>query len=112
MKDKIEFDKIFDERNIYVLVFNLRHVIQILSFRIVNLLCCGGHFSKITFIDAKTRYRGDMGTSIRRLLGTSSGRNFAELGDTELTFGGTSHLLKGRNQMTLHFFPTTILQLS
>ena len=26
MKDKIEFDKIFDERNIYILLFNQRHV--------------------------------------------------------------------------------------
>ena len=29
--------------------------------------------------------------------------------DTELTFGGTSHLLNGRNRMALHFFQTTIL---
>ena len=27
------------------------------SFRMVNLLCCGGHFSKITFFGAKTKYR-------------------------------------------------------
>lgn len=26
------------------------------------------------------------------------------LDDTELTFGGTSHLLKERNRMVLHFF--------
>ena len=57
MKDKKEFDKIFDERNIYVLLLNLRHVIHIASFCIVNLLCCGGHFSNITLIDAKTKYR-------------------------------------------------------
>ena len=39
------------------LLFNLRHVIQIPSFRIVNLLCCGGHLGSTTFIDAKTKYR-------------------------------------------------------
>ena len=50
-------DKIFDERNICVLLFNLRHVIDIPSFRIVNLLRCGGHFSSIAFTDAKTKYR-------------------------------------------------------
>ena len=49
MKDKIEFDNIFDESNIYVLLFNLRHITYI-----VNLLYCGGHFSNVTFIDAKT----------------------------------------------------------
>ena len=32
-------------------------MIQVPSFCIVNLLCCGGHFSSITFIDAKTKYR-------------------------------------------------------
>ena len=34
-------DKIVDERNIEVLLFNLRQVILIPSFRIVNMLCCG-----------------------------------------------------------------------
>ena len=55
-KYKIELDKIFDEKSIYVLLFNSRHVIHITSFRIVNLLCCGGHFSNITLIDAKAKY--------------------------------------------------------
>ena len=56
----MKFDKISDERNIYVLKFKLKHVIHILSFRVVNLLCCGGHlsyFSNTTFIDAKTKCR-------------------------------------------------------
>ena len=44
-------------KEIYVLLFNLRHVIYIPSFRIVNLLCCGDHFSNVTFVDAKTKYR-------------------------------------------------------
>ena len=57
MKHKIEFDNIFGERNIYVLLFSLRHVIHIPSVRLVNLLSCGGHFSYITFIDADTKYR-------------------------------------------------------
>ena len=56
-KKQIEFDKIFDERNIYLLLFHLTHVIHIPSFRMVNLLCCGGHFSYVTFIDVKTKYR-------------------------------------------------------
>ena len=56
MKDKTEIDKIFDERNIYVLLFNSRHVIHIPSFRIVSLLCCECHFSNITFTDDKTKY--------------------------------------------------------
>ena len=43
MKDKIKLDKSFDEKNIYLLLFNLR--------------CCGGHFSNITLIDAKAKYR-------------------------------------------------------
>ena len=47
----------FDERNIYALLYNLRHVIRITSFRMVNLLCCGAHFSNIKFFDAKTKYR-------------------------------------------------------
>ena len=41
----------------YALLFNLRHVIHILSVRVVNLLCQGGHFSNITCIDAETKYR-------------------------------------------------------
>ena len=53
MKDKSELDKTYDERNIYALSFNSQHVIYIPSFRVVNLLFCGGHFSNITFIDAK-----------------------------------------------------------
>ena len=58
MKDKIELDKTFDERNIYVLLFNSRHTSHIPSFGIVNLQCCGGHFNNITLIDAKAKYRG------------------------------------------------------
>ena len=46
----------FDERNLYVLLFNLRLVIHVPAFRMVNLICCGGHFSNIAFIDAKTKY--------------------------------------------------------
>ena len=57
MKDKTEFDKMFDERNINVLLFNLRHAIHIPSFVIVNLLCCIGHLSNVTSINAKTKYR-------------------------------------------------------
>ena len=34
MKDKIELDKVFDEINMYVLLFNSWHVIHIPSFRI------------------------------------------------------------------------------
>ena len=56
MKDKQKLI-IFDERNIWVFLFNLRHVIHIPSFRIVNLLCCGDHFRSIAFIDANTNYR-------------------------------------------------------
>ena len=47
----------FDERNIYVFLFNLKHVIHIPSFPTVNLSCCGCYFSNITFIDVKTKYR-------------------------------------------------------
>ena len=47
----------FNERNMYVLLFNLRHVVHVLSFCIINLLCCGGYFSNITFIGAETKYR-------------------------------------------------------
>ena len=56
MKDKKKLIT-FDERNICVLLFNLRHVIHIPSFGIVNLLCCGGPFSSMTFTDAKIKYR-------------------------------------------------------
>ena len=44
-------------KKICIFLFNSRHVTHIPSFCIVNLLCCGGHFSSITFIDAKTKYR-------------------------------------------------------
>ena len=57
MKDKKELDEVFNERSIDVLLFNSRHVIRISCFYIVNLLCCGGHFSNITFIYAKIKYR-------------------------------------------------------
>ena len=57
MKDNIELDNIFDGRNVYVLLFNLRHVIHIPSFCIFKLPRCGNHFSIITFIDAKNKYR-------------------------------------------------------
>ena len=67
---RIFVDKIFDERNIYVLLFNSRHVIPIPSFRIVNLLCCGSYFSNTTFIDGKAKYIISFGTS--------SGHNFGE----------------------------------
>ena len=40
-----------------VLLLNLIHVIHIPSFRIVNLLSFGGHFSNMTFIDAKSKYK-------------------------------------------------------
>ena len=40
----------------FVIQFKTR-IIQIPYFRIVNLLCCEGHFSSVTFIDAKTKYR-------------------------------------------------------
>ena len=53
----IEFDKIFEERSKYVRLFNLRHVIRIPSFRMVNLLCCGGHFSNVALIDTKAKFR-------------------------------------------------------
>ena len=39
------------------MLFNLSHLIHTPPFRVVNLLCCGGHFSNITFIDAKLKYR-------------------------------------------------------
>ena len=53
----MEIQKTLDEINACVLLFNLRHVIHIHSFRIVNLLCSGGRFSSIIFIDAKPKYR-------------------------------------------------------
>ena len=53
----MKVNNIFDEGNIYALLFNLRHVIHFLSFCMVKLLCYGSHFSNITFIDAKTKYR-------------------------------------------------------
>ena len=55
MKDNIELDNIFDERNIYVLLFNLGHVTHIPSFCTLNLPCCESHFSITTFIDAKSK---------------------------------------------------------
>ena len=39
------------------LAIPFKNVIHIPSFSIVKLLCCGGHFSSITFIDAKTKHR-------------------------------------------------------
>ena len=57
IEDQIEFDKIFDERNIYLLLFNSKPVIHISSFRIVNQLYCRAHFSNITLIGANTKYR-------------------------------------------------------
>ena len=49
--------KIFNERNIYVLLFNLGQVIHSPSLRMVNLLCCGGHFTNITIFYAKTKHK-------------------------------------------------------
>ena len=40
-----------------VLLFNSKHVLHIPSLRIANLMYCRSHFSNITFIDAKTKYR-------------------------------------------------------
>ena len=51
---------------IYTSYCSSRHVIHIPSFCIVNLLCCGGHFSNTTLIDAKN------------VPSMSSGRNFVE----------------------------------
>ena len=68
------------------LLFILEHVIHIPTFRIVNLLCCEGYFSSITFINAKTKYRSPdffdlsqrylqnhIRTSLRGVLRTSVG---------------------------------------
>ena len=44
-------------KEMYTSCYSSRHLIHIPSFRIVNLLCCGGHFIKITLIDAKAKYR-------------------------------------------------------
>ena len=57
MKNKIQFDKNFWWKKYYVFLFNLRHVIHVRFFHIVNLLCYGGQFSNITFINVKTKYR-------------------------------------------------------
>ena len=37
----------------YTSCYSSRHVIHIPSCCFINLLCCGGHFSNITLIDAK-----------------------------------------------------------
>ena len=57
MKDEKKFDNFFDERNKYFLLFNLRQVIYIPSFRTVIMLCSKAHFSAIEFTDAKIKYR-------------------------------------------------------
>ena len=44
-------------KEIYTSCYSSRHVIPILSYRIVNLLCCVNHFSNITSIDAQAKYR-------------------------------------------------------
>ena len=72
-------DKTFVERKC-VLLFNLRHVIHIPSYRIANLQCCGNHFSSTTFIDAKTKYKKSLSLGrlsallIENHIRTSSGR--------------------------------------
>ena len=43
-------------KEIYTSCHSSGHVIDIPSFRIVNLLCCEGHFSNITLSDAKAKY--------------------------------------------------------
>ena len=53
----MQFDKTLYERNIYVLLVNLRLIVHILSTRIVNLLNCWDNFSNIKLTDAKTKYR-------------------------------------------------------
>ena len=49
-KTYIELDKIFDERNIYVLLFNLRYVIHNPSLCKANLLCYESHSINITLM--------------------------------------------------------------
>ena len=49
-KTYIELDKIFDQRNIYVLLFNLRYVIHNPSFCKVNLLCYESRSINITLM--------------------------------------------------------------
>ena len=44
-------------KDIYMSCYSSKHVIHIPSFRTVNLLSCGDHFSNITAIDAKAKYR-------------------------------------------------------
>ena len=53
INDKIEFDKLFAKRNVQVLLFNLKQVINIPSCSTVNMLWCRDHFSNITFISSK-----------------------------------------------------------
>ena len=50
IKNQIELDKIFYERNMYVFFIKLRQVILISSFRIVNLLWCGGNIMNTTIM--------------------------------------------------------------
>ena len=83
------------KRNIRVLLFNLRHVIHIPSFRIVNPLCGGGHFSCTTFFDAKTKYGSSyllyvsqsyLLSHIRTSLGRHGGASSRRQWDTPLGF--------------------------
>ena len=91
----------------YVLLFNLRHVIHILSFRMVNLLCYGSHFSNITIFAAKTKNRSPyllevLQPYLQNHLGTSLGRpqdicrirslqvNIRPYGDVVITAAETS----------------------
>lgn len=55
MKDKYNLIKFFMKK-MYVLLFNLRHLIHIPSFRIINLLCCRGPFTNVPFNDVKTKF--------------------------------------------------------
>ena len=48
IKHKAKLHKIFNERNIYISLFDLRHIVHIPTFRIVNLLW---------FIGFKMKYR-------------------------------------------------------
>ena len=50
IKNQIELDKIFYERNMYVFFIKLRQVILISSFRIANLLWCGGNIMNTTIM--------------------------------------------------------------